>query len=102
MNILCKILGHRIEGLQTHRKFAWCARCRKGLKVSYDPAYGETVVDGDYGSQSTFIWCECGNELCSTDSHVGPDHEGLECYLCSRCLLESAWDFDAPTPIKIR
>ena len=31
-------------------------------------SYGETVVDEDYGNQKTFIWCECGNELWSTNS----------------------------------
>lgn len=99
--LICKIFGHKIVGLNTKRFFANCGRCFKGLKVSYDMSYGETVVVGDYGSQRTFIWCDCGNELCSTDSHFFTEPTFLEVYKCSKCGEVSKWDFDAPVPIKI-
>lgn len=99
-NLICNIFGHRIVRLNTKRMFAWCDRCDKGLKVSYDMAYGETIVTGDYGNQRTFCWCDCGNELCSTDSLV--KDEAYVLYKCSKCGRESKWDFDAPVPIEIR
>lgn len=99
-NLICKLFGHKIVRLNTKRMFAWCDRCDKGLKVSYDMTYGETIVTGDYGSQRTFCWCDCGNELCSTDSLV-KDEAYVE-YKCSKCGKESKWDFDTPVPIEIR
>lgn len=105
MNIICKLFGHKVTGLQTKRLFARCDRCDKGLKVSYDMSYGQTLVTGDYGKQTTFIWCDCGNELCSTNSHTGSGlqgiQDGFEFYKCSKCGEESRWDFDAPVPIKL-
>lgn len=107
-NILCKIFGHKITGLHTYRRFAMCERCNKGLKVSYDMTYGETVVDGDYGDQRTFCWCKCGNELCSSGSHVASGIRGdesgsmeVERYRCSSCGRRSMWDFGAPSPIML-
>ncbi len=44
-------------------------------------------------------WCDCGNELCSTDSLV-KDEAYVE-YKCSKCGKESKWDFDTPVPIEI-
>jgi len=100
MNILCKIFGHRITGLETKRFYAYCKRCEKGLKVSYDYSYGETVVVGDYGEQKTFCWCaNCDNELCSSGSHTGMSADGLENYKCTICGKESKWDFDTPVPL---
>lgn len=99
-NLICKLFGHKIVRLNTKRMFAWCDRCDKGLKVSYDMTYSETIVTGDYGNQRTFCWCDCGNELCSTDSLV-KDEAYVE-YKCSKCGKESKWDFDTPVPIEIR
>lgn len=106
-NIFCKLFGHTITGINVKRRFARCNRCYKGLKVSYDMSYGDTVVVGDYGDQTTFIWCECGNELCSTNSWVEYESpeivelEGVEVYRCSKCNEISKWDFGAPAPIRI-
>lgn len=109
MKILCKILGHKISELNTKRKFAQCDRCDKGLKVSYDMSYGETIVVGDYGKQITFCWCDCGNELCSSNSHkfcrvanYGQGIKEIEFYKCSNCGKESKWDFDTPSPVEIK
>ncbi len=101
-NIICSLFGHNIRGLNTKRFFGHCIRCKKGLKVSYDMSYGETTVTGDYGNQTTFCWCECGNELCSTDSFVSDtfkDGKSLVRYRCSKCGQGQFWDFDPPTPI---
>lgn len=106
-NILCLIFGHRLSArsINIKRQFAECIRCERGLKLSYDMSYGETIVVGDYGDQKTFCWCDCGNELCSSDSHTGSGliriQDGFEFYKCSKCGEESRWDFDAPCPIKI-
>ena len=104
--IICKIFGHRVTGLNTKRHFAWCKRCDKGLKVSYDMSYGDTLVVGDYGSQKTFCWCECGNELCSTDSHLASDNlmapNDIVYFKCSKCGDTSEWNFGAPIPFKIK
>lgn len=106
-NIICKIFGHKIIGLNVKRRFAKCGRCYKGLKVSYDMSYGETIVDVDYGNQKTFIWCECGNELCSTNSWLEYESKEIvekidvEVYKCSKCGEISKWDFGAPVPIRI-
>ena len=82
---------------------ATCAWCDKMLKVSYDMSYGETVVVGDYGNQGTFIWCHCGNELCSSDSWIASQDKTLdiEYYKCTNCGISSKWDFGAPCPIMI-
>lgn len=98
MNIICKVFGHKVEGLNVKRLYAQCGRCHKSLKVTYDMTYGGTIVEGDYGDQGTFCWCECGNELCSTNSF---SHEtaDLVFYKCSKCGIKSKWDFGAPAPI---
>lgn len=103
-HLICKIFGHKISSLNTKRQYAKCFRCMKGLKVSYDFSYGETVVVGDYGKQSTFIWCDCGNELCSTESfdeYENLSDSDLVHYKCSKCGEKSEWDFEAPVPIRI-
>lgn len=104
-NIWCKLFGHKIVGLNTKRHFAHCERCQKGLKVSYDISYGQTLIIGEYGNQTTFIWCECGNELCSSNSHTGSGdiniQSGMEFYKCSQCGDESRWMFDSPVPFKL-
>lgn len=54
--------------------------------------------------QTTFIYCECGNELCSSDSFVrqfddehGDNHTE---YKCSKCGKHSDFNFGiAPVPI---
>lgn len=97
MKLLCRIFGHKPEGLNVKRLYARCSRCWKGLKVSYDMSYGETIVTGDYGDQRTFCWCECGNELCSTNSFI--KDTDFVYYKCSSCGLKSKWDFDCPAPI---
>lgn len=55
-------------------------------------------------NQKTFIWCDCGNELCSSNSFVSDTYEedgNHVRYKCSRCGLEQDYDFDmAPVPIK--
>lgn len=105
-NIICKLFGHKVVGLQTKRFFARCSRCNLGLKVTYDMTYGDTLVTGGYGNQTTFIWCDCGNELCSTNSHTGsgdpvtqPD---FEFYKCSKCGHESRWNFGTPVPYRLK
>lgn len=117
-HILCKIFGHKITDLNVHRRFAHCARCDKSLKVSYDMAYGDTIVEGDYGDQKTFCWCDCGNELISSGSFnelvLDCDYEfsakktvPVEVYLdfekakCRTCGKHSLWDFGAPAPLLV-
>lgn len=105
MNIICKIFSHKITRVNTKRMFAWCGRCDKGLKVSYDMLSGKTRVIGDYGIQKTFCWCDCGNELCSTDSYdyyrnLG-DSNTIIYYKCTKCNECSEWDFGAPVPIRL-
>ena len=97
MKIICKIFGHKIGIVNTERKFSKCQRCDIGLKLSYDMTYGNTVIVGDYGSQTTFAWCFCGNELCSSNSFI-EDSDAVY-YRCSKCLTKSKWNFDAPAPI---
>ena len=104
--LICKILGHHIVGLNTKRHFAWCDRCDIGLKVSYDMGYGETLVVGEYKDQKTFCWCSCGNELCSSGSHVFNEkvetETGIVEYNCSRCHIISFWDFNLPVPALLK
>lgn len=99
MRIICYLFGHKPIGIDTKRSFARCDRCGLALKVSYDMSYGDTIVEGDYGNQSCFAWCDCGNELCSTDSLI--KDTDFVYYKCSECGKESKWDFDAPVPLFI-
>lgn len=102
MKILCKLFGHKIGDVNVKRRFAHCYRCWKGLKLSYDMSYGNTIVKGDYGNQRTFVWCDCGNELCSSDSLVSDTKEYGVHYKCSQCGEEQWYDFDAPVPYRIK
>ena len=45
--IRCKLLGHVPTRVDTQNFRATCARCRVTLSVSYDMAYGETIVLGE-------------------------------------------------------
>lgn len=69
-------------------------------------SYGTTLVVGDYGKQKTFCWCDCGNELCSSDSHIGSGDPliqlGFEFYKCSKCGEKSRWDFGSTLPYKLQ
>jgi len=51
--------------------------------------------------QTTFVYCDCGNELVSDDGAM-EDTDGVVTYRCSRCRAESRWLFDAPVPIRLR
>lgn len=65
-------------------------------------SYGDTLVTGDYGEQKTFCWCDCGNELCSSNSLISDTYEYGVHYKCSACGLESDWCFDSPIPYRIK
>jgi hypothetical protein len=99
-NIVCKIFGHKIKELNTSRMYAVCGRCDKGLKVAYDMLYGETVVYGDYGNQTSFCWCKCGNELMHNSIVEEKEHTTL--LTCKKCGLINEYDLDAPAPLFIR
>lgn len=57
-------------------------------------------------NQTTFVYCECGNELISSDSFVSDTYDKKErnhvIYKCSKCGKKSDWDFDLPVPIKYK
>lgn len=48
--------------------------------------------------QYTFIYCECGNELCSSNSFISDtydeNNDNHVLYKCSKCGLESDWNFE--------
>lgn len=50
--------------------------------------------------QSCFCYCDCGNELISSNSFV--KDTDFVYYKCSKCGRESKWDFDFPCPILVR
>ena len=54
--------------------------------------------------QTTFCYCSCGNELCSSGSFVSDtyDERGRNDvhYRCSQCGREHHFDFDAPVPLR--
>lgn len=58
-----------------------------------------SIIGRKIYKQTTFCWCECGNELCSSDSLV--KDTDFVYYKCSNCGIESKWNFDAPCPIKL-
>ena len=101
MKILCKIFGHKLTAIDTKRRFARCARCDKGLKISYDMLYGETYVVGDYGYQTSFCWCECGQELLGDEETKVYEGGTFTNLICSNCGIQSKWNLDAPAPIFI-
>lgn len=55
---------------------------------------------------SCLVYCDCGNELTTTNSFVSDEGEqgkNVVTYRCSHCEQESKWNFDlAPAPIKIK
>lgn len=44
--LLCRLFGHRVNSLDVNSRTACCSRCNATLLVSYDMAYGGTVVEG--------------------------------------------------------
>lgn len=77
------------------------------LKVSYDMFNGDTIVEGDYGNQKTFIWCDCGNELISSGSYhyysnSTSGQSGHETYICAKCNTATFWDFNPPVPVRVK
>jgi len=63
-------------------------------------------IPTEYPKQYTWVYCECGNELCSDGSYEGTyltefDVRSVR-YICKKCGDVSWFDFDrAPVPIKI-
>lgn len=107
MNIFCKLFGHKfgrnIPLIDVKRRFTHCSRCYNGLKV-VRTSYDSLRIEKDYGEQRTFCWCDCGNELCSSESYIpktDDDMSRLEFYRCSHCGIISAWDFDLPVPFRV-
>lgn len=54
--------------------------------------------------QKTFIYCVCGNELCSDGSFISDSYDENDdnhvLYKCKKCGTESDFNFDiAPCPI---
>lgn len=54
--------------------------------------------------QTTFIYCKCGNEMCSDGSFVSDTYDENNNnhvkYKCKKCGLESDYNFDiAPVPV---
>lgn len=47
--------------------------------------------------QYNFCYCECGNELISSNSFL--KDTDFVYYKCSKCGKITKWDFDAPCPI---
>lgn len=53
-------------------------------------------------NQTCYCWCpKCGLELCNSESWYADPKSDLVRYRCIQCGHESAWLFDAPTPILI-
>lgn len=55
-------------------------------------------------SQETFIYCECGNEMCSDKSFISDTYDEKNDnhvnYKCQKCGKEYDYNFDiAPVPI---
>lgn len=48
--------------------------------------------------QTTFCYCDCGNELVSNHVDCYHGEDTLVHYTCP-CGIKSAWDFYAPAPI---
>ena len=54
--------------------------------------------------QTTYIYCKCGNEMCSDGSFISDtidqDGENHVRYKCRKCGLKADYNFDiAPVPI---
>jgi len=68
-------------------------RCRIAKENQKDETNLEWV-DLHWGcKQMTFVWCDCGCELCATGSFVSDDWRGVN-YKCIECKKESWWNFD--------
>ena len=48
--------------------------------------------------QTTFCYCTCGIELCSSHVNCYEDNDGLIHFKC-KCGVKTTWLFDTPTPI---
>jgi hypothetical protein len=53
MGLLCRIFGHAPTDVNTQEFTARCDRCGRGLWVSYDMLYGETIVTGVQPEEKT-------------------------------------------------
>lgn len=82
--------------------FARCKRCIKALKVSYDMSYGETIIVGDYGKQTSFCWCICNHELLGDPNSKIYEGGTFTNIICANCNLQTTWDLDAPVPIFLK
>jgi len=54
--------------------------------------------------QTTYIYCKCGNELCSSNSFISDTYDKKDnnhvIYKCSKCGAKHDYNFDiAPMPI---
>lgn len=54
-----------------------------------------------FKKQHNFIYCNCGNELISSNIFCTTKDERVYKYKCSKCNEISYWLFDTPVPIKI-
>jgi hypothetical protein len=57
------------------------------------------VYDRKLRSHGTYCYCDCNNELTTTESFVS-DTDVVH-YACSRCGIHTFWDFDTPVPLRI-
>lgn len=106
MNIICKIFNHSPININWDKHIAECKRCNKMLKVDLY-ASGKVDVIGDYGKQSMFLWCECGNELISSGSYhyhttSTTITNSFETYYCAKCNKASYWDLTPPIPMQVK
>lgn len=62
------------------------------------------LVGFNKDEQRTFTYCECGNELCSSNSFIRDvylKNRNVVHYKCSKCKNENFFDFDHPVPLKL-
>lgn len=52
--------------------------------------------------QYTFCYCDCGNELVSSNCVIAEDEDGTVIYECPKCRAITYWYFGAPAPIKLK
>ena len=45
--LFCKLLGHKPAKIDADQKTARCGRCGRLLEVTYDMAYGDTIILGE-------------------------------------------------------
>lgn len=96
------------------RRFIWFLEL-KGKRKFLTTAYilqiclanqyksGLDWYDDEYTSEpTTFLKCDCGNELTTSGSFVSETAEGVT-YQCTDCRKLSLWDFDSvPVPIQLK